>query len=44
MIHNATLLAQGKLDIKLNQLKFVRAEVRDGTDSVLGITNPIFFQ
>jgi hypothetical protein len=43
-IHNETVPSSGNFDFEFADISFLRAQVRNGTGSVLDLTNTIFFE
>lgn len=42
-VSNTTVEADGTLEVAVQGMKFLRAEVRDDSGNALGLTNPIYF-
>ncbi|ETN37347.1 uncharacterized protein HMPREF1541_08338 [Cyphellophora europaea CBS 101466] len=42
--HNQSLVDGGSIELAVEGLAFVRVEIRNSTDIMLGLTNPVFFE
>jgi hypothetical protein len=42
--HNRSLAGDGQVEVMVESSAFIRVEVRNSTDVLLGLTNPIFFE
>jgi hypothetical protein len=41
-VRNETITGDGLISLEVEDVRFIRAEIRNGTDSMIALTNPIY--